>query len=171
MIARHQQPGVLWLRVKLVFQPVQTLLDGRSHIGCFFAKQEDLGPRCFGQSRQFGNMRPNDDENWFDPRSPENRNDVFQNGCVTQRERQLRPSHARALPGGWNHGKDHGRRFSALTRTRTGKLVVPRLRQAINSATMLIAISVTVCEPISKPSGAWTRPRASDGTPLTIRSS
>jgi len=38
MIARHQQPGVLWLRMKLVFQPVQTLLDSRSHIGCFFAK-------------------------------------------------------------------------------------------------------------------------------------
>ncbi len=41
----------------------------------------------------------------------------------------------------------------------------PRLRRAISSATMLIAISGTDCEPISSPTGAATRSRSDVGDP------
>ena len=41
----------------------------------------------------------------------------------------------------------------------------PRLRRAISSATMLMAISGTVCEPMSSPTGAATRARAASAMP------
>ena len=43
---------------------------------------------------------------------------------------------------------------------------VAMFRRWINSATMLTAISGTVCEPMSKPSGAWTFARAASAMPF-----
>ena len=46
----------------------------------------------------------------------------------------------------------------------------PRLRKAISSATMLTAISWTLFEPMSSPTGARTRARSSGRAPWEIRS-
>ena len=45
----------------------------------------------------------------------------------------------------------------------------PRLRLAISSATMLMAISGTVCEPMSRPTGAATRARSASEIPASRR--
>src|SRR5207253_9129439 len=92
----------------------------------------------------------------FDLSAAEGRNDVFQHTLASQRQCQLGLPHAGAFAGGRDEREDHERTFPALMRTRIGTSVLPRLRQAISSATMLTAISGTVCEPMSKPSGACT---------------
>ena len=57
------------------------------------------------------------------------------------------------------------------TFSRASRRVWPRLRTAISSATMLTAISGTVCDPIANPSGAWTFASASFEMPRASRSS
>src|SRR5438445_3671318 len=96
---------------------------------------------------------------------------MLQHGFPGERQRQFGLSHAGAFAGGRDEREDHERTFPALTRTRTGTSVLPRLRQAISSATMLMAISGTVCEPMSKPSGACTLSNISELMPLAMRSS
>ena len=73
-----------------------------------------------------------------------------------------------AEPGGGYNGGDHvglamaapeGLVFGRLPGSHGGRGAItwgPRLRRAISSATMLIAISMTDCEPISRPTGAAT---------------
>ena len=115
----------------------------------------------FGSVGHSRDVRPDDDEDVFDVRSPERGDDVFEDGAIAQRQRELGPAHATALAGGGQHGEPHDRRrlhLDAAARTRS---LVPRLRRAINSATMLTAISGTVCEPMARPSGACTRASAS----------
>src|SRR5947209_2483630 len=149
MIGGHEQPSVIWLRVEALVKPVQAGLDRRSHVRCLLRQQERVSARRLGERQQLLYMRTDDDENVFDSRVSERGDAVFQHGPVAERQRQLWPAHASALAGGGDDGERHD-----LTRMCASGMVRPRFRTAINSATMLIAISGTVCEPMWKPRGA-----------------
>ena len=92
---------------------------------------------------------------------------------------QLGPSHPLAPPGGGHDRGDHviarpSARRPAPARRRRGcareaRADGPRLRRAISSATMLTAISGTVCEPMSSPTGAATRARRVSAMPASRR--
>ena len=103
--------------------------------------------------RQLGVVGADNHQHLIDSALSQGRDDVLQNGAASQRQRQLRPPHARTAAGGGDHGEDHAV-ASRPTRQRRFASATPRLRQAISSATMLTAISDTVCEPMSRPSGA-----------------
>ena len=76
------------------------------------------------------------------------------------------PAFARGRYDGGNGGGAHDR-LAAPGRFATP--LGPRLRRAINSATMLMAISGTVCEPMSRPTGAATRARSASAMPASRR--
>src|SRR5205807_6310483 len=113
-----------------------------------------------------GQVGAYDGQNALDPAVAKRADHALQHRPPTQRQGKLRPAHARALAARRNQRKRHGLACLTRSRTRASGIVAPRLRQAISSATMLTAISGTVCEPIAKPSGACTRARASSATPL-----
>ena len=154
MIRRNQQPAIIRTRLQALLQPMEASLHGRSHIGGRFRKTMRQGTGSFRQDSDFGDMGAGDDENMLHIGLSKRGEDVFENGSVAERQSELGTSHAAAVTGCGEDGECHGRIVSACTRPRGRSSVVPRLRQAINSATMLMAISGTVCEPIENPSGA-----------------
>ena len=150
---------------------LQARLHGGPHVGRFLGEQQDVGARPLRPAapapgragrRRRGRVRR---RRRGAPRSP------VPGPCGRRAAGPAWPAHADALAGGGDQGEGHGRAFPTGTWMRAAAMVAPRLRQAISSATMLTAISGTVCEPMAKPSGAWTRASASAGMPLAIRSS
>ena len=110
------------------------------------------------QRRPVPRRRLADDDN--DPRRPgwpPGSQRLQRSAAGRQRQQQLRLAHADAVAGGGDDGKGDG--TSARLRHARGRPGTwPRLRWATSSAQMLTAISGTVCEPMSMPSGAWTWP-------------
>ena len=107
-------------------------------------------------------MRADDNENVLDACLTQGGDDVFQDGRSPSGSASLGRPMRVLLPAAGMSGEGHARpSLHAEPLHAAGRGVVPRLRQAISSATMLTAISGTVCEPMSKPSGAWTRASAS----------
>ena len=72
----------------------------------------------------------------------------------------------RLLPAAGTMAGIRGRGHDALGgEVRGARPRGPRLRRAISSATMLMAISGTVCDPMSRPTGAVTRARSASADP------
>src|SRR4051794_4364282 len=85
----------------------------------------------------FDQMRASHDQDAIDTTGLERGDHMFDHGSAVDRQRELRPTHALAVPGRGDDGEVH----PTASRWRDDTAVVPRLRQAINSATMLTAIS------------------------------
>src|SRR5579862_5126374 len=133
-----------------LFQPRQSHLDGGAHVGGVFVQQTDVGVGRPSQRLQVSGLFSEDDKNFVAATEPKGVENAFQHGAALERQAQFGPAHARTFAAGRNHAEDHVRVVSGTMTLRGGNCVVPRLRAAINSATMLTAISGTVCEPISK---------------------
>src|SRR5258707_6181408 len=116
-------------------------------------------------------MRSNNDQDRRKTRLTQGTDHMLQDATTPQRQSKLGSSHACALAGGRNQGGNHERTGPTGTHSRASRIVPPRLRQAINSATILTAISATVCEPMSKPRGACTFRKASSEIPRASTSS
>ena len=154
MIGGDEQPEIVRTRLKSLLQPAETMLHSFAHPRRLFAQLQDVRSGTFRQSGQLSTMRSNHDEDVLHFGLLKRCEDQFENRAFTQRQGEFGPAHARALAGGGQQGESHERAVSTDTRLRGRGSVVPRLRQEISSATMLMAISGTVCEPMTKPSGA-----------------
>src|SRR5262249_17650962 len=132
---------------------------------------QDRGPGCADNWCEFRAVWTGYDKDVIDGRVAERFQCMAQDRLAAKRQCQLWAPHAGTFAGGRHDSEDHKGKLPALMGFRGAGSATPRFRWAISSATMLIAISGTVCEPMSKPSGACIFSRAVAGVPLAIRSS
>ena len=104
-----------------------------------------------GDGGGLGRIGRRHDDDPIGPALPQRRHDAMDERLAFEFHQQLRPAHADAPSGGGHHGGDHD--FLAAMGGSLGLIGLvsrsdaprgPRLRLAISSATMLIAISITL---------------------------
>lgn len=138
MVGRNEKPRRLGRTGKAPCQVIQGEFDRLAHVPGGFGEIEAQGASALDERPQLGHLR-RDDDHGPAPAASKFLDDAFDDGGITQRESELRLPHAPTQSCGGDDGEG---------------CVIPRLRHWINSATMLIAISGTVCEPIGNPRGA-----------------
>src|SRR5262249_36724802 len=105
MIGGNQQPPIVGTWMEALLQPGEAAFHGGPHVGCLLGQDDSVRPGRFRNHGEGKSLRPDHDDDVFDPSSPKRKDDTLKNRPAAQRQRQLGTAHANTFACGGDNSE------------------------------------------------------------------